>query len=239
MTNFFRHDLNLNNKWWHRLLKVIRRIIIFIICILYFILEKPHYVWTVNFGWLTEERIPNNWYNKIWDLIGMNEYFYDEQNFWENIWQYEYVFNKNKQILQQYDERRRTVGIFCSNNRKVEYLKDIKDNYKYDKIVYSTSIDWDVEIKDFDVALRRITKPCIWITTDDNNLLLNLPTEFYTSCKYIYSIEDSNYLTVTIIRLWWLIKIIVIYSIVALLIYYKWIVYIICWNSKNNKKKSK
>ena len=238
MTNFFRHDLNLNNKRWHRLLKVIRFISMFTICFFYFIVNKPHYIWKIHSEGTTIERLPENWYYKVWDLVKKDEYIYNMPNLWDNIWNNTDIFNKNKKELQENNKILRGIMIFCSNNRKPEYLKDIKDKYWYNKIIYQSSIDWDTEIKDLEVALQRINNQCIWIKNDENNLILNNYVEPIVSWWHIYSIEECNYIKITFLRLWELIKIIAIYSIVTLILYYKWIVYIICWSPKNHKKRS-
>lgn len=213
MSNFFRKDLNLGRKWWHRFLIVVffLGLIISIIKVFTSTLIHPSYVIgkqiaTLN-SRLTSDLVVASNLVKPWELAWNSSFLPD--TFWDN----------------------RSSEIYCSREPS-KYINDIQKItgvytlYNTDGVKVSSS-------KAFADSLKESNSLCIIIDNFQNwnRGLRPRPMDNYSfykasfleNIKYHFSIILSNLSTILIT------------SLLLLIIYYKIIIYIIYGKSKKKK----
>jgi len=230
---FFRKDLELNKKWWHRLFKVIRIVILVAIAVFLFIWMWPSFDWEIIYKWTIVERLPENWYYWVKKLINWNEYLYITNTISLQKWKYK----ENKKILEE--SLWRDPTIFCSNNWTTDYLYKIQNEWNLS--LYKNNND-KILITDI---LSDLGSKCIWIMTSNtwndsirvynsktkNNENITLVEDWW----YIYEIIEPNIVLILILYLLKVLWILLWIIAISFTIYYQWIIYIIYWNKKNKK----
>lgn len=218
MSNFFRKDLNLGKKWWHRFLVVIffLGLVISVIKVFTSTLIHPSYVIgkqvaTLN-SRLTSDLVIASNLVKPWEIAGNSSFIpttYGEASFWDN-WSSEIYCSKelNKYI----NNIQKITGVYTLYNTdgiKVSSSKVFSDSLKESNslcIVIDNFQNWNRGLR---------PRPM-----DDYSFYRNSSLE---NIKYHFSIILSN------------LSVILVAFLILLIIYYKIILYIIY--GRNKKKK--
>lgn len=201
--------IDLNWKKWHRIIKVLFFIIIFLAIYFIFTYKYPRY----EDLWFFYDRLDNN-------IVRPNEVVCENEEIWMYDFSYYDIWYKNnKKYLLSEDD------VFCSKNIKLLVdtvsLESWFTNYKW---------DWPSEFLSKDEFFRYILKNdyfCIWygeinwvnmiysqIFLDSDMKIRRLNT--YIKYKYI------------LVNLWFLILTV----LVSIIIYYKGIIYLVYLNRK-------
>lgn len=214
MKNFFRKDLNLEKKWWHRLLRVawiLSIIVILFFCGLYIYewYSEAEYNTHKVYVWTLHDRATDE-IEDINDLLRPLEY----ADFTPNSYSNRYDLSSFLQIpywITRCTKRWSASKISELNRELGDKLANGKGKFlAYWKI--AESIKWD----------------CIF--------LVDWVFHYDWGNLYIYRVDKPNKFKVTmwwlLPRLWGSILFIVVYIWLSLLIYYKGVLYIIYWKSE-------
>ena len=225
MTNFFRKELKLGDKRWHRLVIVAWGLsIIFALFLAYSYIKEERYRADYSdhrvYVWTIEDRLTSK-VTDIVDLLKDGEYFDTEMRY---SW-----------YTEEDDFLNIPRGNFwCSNKWNVDNLMEVEklSNARF----FSFDNKTFKSIDDYKRHSSEIKWPCVAKTSA---IELQYDADWSGSPLYIFTIEHPNKLKVT---LWWLVPsvlkslgVIFLYIIITLALYYKWVIYIIYWPSKKEE----
>ena len=220
---FFRKDLELNKKWWHRAIKVVRFITLIITIIALVSEFKPDLNGEIVYKWTIIDRVTWNWYYKINSLLKDDEYRYHER-----LSEHRRDYKTNKEILENSNPN---VNLFCSNNWDSNNFDSLCEKYNLNVLDNS----WFKTNTHLFEVYKLIKKPCICISAWNGDLVINYQRDFLDVWWYVYSINKPNYVTLYLTWFWKTILTMVIVILLSLLLYYNWIIYIIYWWIKKKK----
>lgn len=209
--NFFREDLELNKKWWHRLFKIL------FIVLLFWFFYKTFYIDLIEESFYHYKRIANledrltDKVSKIEDLLKYWERFEDSN--WQSEKDY---WSKN---------------IYCSNKlydiENINYI--IKDSWinNFDRFFYD---EGSTSVEEFSKIIKSDNIKCI-IKDNAQVDFLNPMEQFNNFWFYeksvIQYIKDTLFIQEFFIKLF--------LYVIAIYIFYYWIImYIIYWRKSNN-----
>lgn len=255
---FFRKDLELNKKWRHRLFKVLFFIIIIISLIIstYIAWDEnepwhPDYyevVWSLS-DYISEHS--NEWLVNLEDILWINTYIFnkDSGNWNYEIWDFiskpyiYYQWIKPDWIITDNDrDVDRLKHMQCKNWMTIDDILKYKYEYTDNDGKYYSRVSRQCEVFSNDLFYENqeiMEANCIYLD-ESNNCMVNIwkNSEFMnqfividrtdTAIKYCnkWYYEDVFYLLWVIFKNIWIILWI---AILLVLIYYKWIIYIIYW----------
>lgn len=247
---FYREDLHLENKWRHRLLKILFYWIMIIALIILFLIFQPNKFVLDNKQYIkitstikdkeipTKEKMRVNivdlksgnerftntcWSHKKWDIIELDNTFYNAAMFYEenityckkertkeNLEALSKIFN-NANYVDRYDWHISSTNEMYKSHSF--WWNDFYPCFRYTQ--HFSDKYWDLLVNEY-----------LWKTDNSIMQCFYTPTEKSHIWEYVsYWMKWLWCLLKTIFWLfiiWW----------VLLLTYYKWIVYIICWNPK-------
>lgn len=258
MNTFFRKDLNLNEKWWHRFVKIVFYGILIII--IFFgsnfkldgtLCHKEADLWERIKD--RENKNPSKDLLTLWSLKGILEVIgtdYDcEGNYWrllrmdkyeENLDNIYCSSNRTNEKLERLMEK--TWYLFYDNSveKNQEYIRDYLNNRNNNQRQLRRYLDTKNIYSDTNTVREFINKNNILCITTDN--IVN--TDFYYLEYTRFSLADGNICfmrddgTSRRVDLWiklliWLIYAFVIW-VIWIVFYYKIFIYIVYWKSKKN-----
>ena len=245
---FFRKDLNLNKKWWHRFFKVIWFISILLFCIIavFIIIDKyPDFEPTFEFKWYLRDRFESSK-----ETISGKEF-----EKYLNDWEYLYtncdsdkVHSLNR-LLSGNDSIKKT-HLCCAKEWNTDTvlscLKRKDDDWSHSWFYWKWShrwpnwwawTVWEVLDNIWNVACM------VWITMKDNGEKYMSFDDWwkyedkYSPCIFTYK-ETSKVLVFIlwiVLSILWFVIWTALFCAITLFIYYKFIIYIIYWSYKKDK----
>lgn len=244
MANFFRKDLNLVKKWWHRLLVVIF-FWLFIYCLFSisksFIFENGihpvHKIQSSLKKRITSEVKSVKELSKEWEVLYRGKPDWIMMFIFWFAWEWKY-----QRLVKEIYKNQKTNEIFCSKKLYTQidevikitwisqfYIKEI--NNFFEPIPIQTAIEY---IKNNNIQCLLIG----WFWGENKFLDPGWVAEMYQNDYYFYKKTGfSNFLTIFEIFTW-IITIIIILTIlfsILMLLYYKVILYVIYWSKKAKK----
>lgn len=212
---FFRKDLWLNKKWWHRLVKVIWifSIVAAVFGIWVYLITYPT---TYEYVEWVENRLEKTWYSTIAELLHSPKEYIN----------YSCIDFPNWHIL-SHDEYDNWEWMFCSRNWSKKDLIDIATKTNLDYEDYD-DVRWKFIVWSVDDVIRANPELCI-VKTENWHKFLRFHGVFWNSACIV---KERNKLVIWI----YLILLTGLYVLVTSILYYKIIIYIIYWNYKKNNQ---
>ena len=233
---FFRKDLSLNKKWWHRML-----MIIFFILLVFFPIKRTINIMNELYDYRRTE-VVDSVENRIWNdiskvssLLDYSEYI--ETSYWiYDIWDFDQyrAFNKNSDWYIERDDKFYTE-MYCAKNWDIDKINSLADKTG---LWYLSMVDWR-KWKPTAVQINNEIKKYRCVLPDTLNWKRFLNHEF-EALDNLYIVKQ----TTKSMRYWFRWRfgehylpfqaLILIPWCLIILIYYKVIIYIIYWSYKKN-----
>lgn len=233
MKNFFRNDLKLEKKWWHRLVCVawiLSIIVVLFFCGLY-IYEWSYgaeydthkvYVWPLH-DRANDDIKDINDLLKPWEYVDFTPYSHSNRYDISSLLEIPYWITRcsKRWSVSKISELDRELG-----NQLVKDRSKIKYSLFNDSVYWKSAVYWKISAY-WEIA-ESINGDCIF--------LVDWVFHYDLGSLSIYTVEKPNKFKVTmwwlLPRLWESILAILVYIWLSLLIYYKGILYIIYWKSE-------
>lgn len=255
---FLRKDLNLNKKWWHRLLKVIFFLLIAGILVETLIIPAYKMISERENVYKFVEPLKNRFTTelvKLPDLLNKWEVVYDDRVYWFTLfgiifgafdWKFDWI---SDDALSYFYNLYTPDTYYCSTKladnfyklKKITWIKDVRA-YEWSSDIVRWNIDSDInKIQKYinDNYIKQYTDVdniyCIAAKKYPSFDCLDF-TRYDISDKYIF--KEAPFFTRLSVITWiiwlliWNALLICALSCVLMLIYYKFIIYIIYWNYK-------
>ena len=206
MKDFFRPDLKLDQKRWHRAIKVIWFIwffIVIIICwfVFYFRYDPDLYLPTKEYVWEIKDRVTN----KVADIKDI-------------LKEWEYSSYKNFKNYEKFDYKDWLFDFpnwmcWCSKSWNITKLRKLNADNLYIDFVNSRTDETASYIED---VFKTINEPCIIKIGDDKKRVLY----YNPSLLYIYTINTPNKYKITAIwllqSLWISVLLVSLYTLITI-----------------------
>lgn len=227
MSNFFRGDLNLGKKWWHRLL-----VVIFLLAFWFRLSNLLIDSNIFDFSTRTYQKVENLSSRITTKLKSKDELTkpWEIFNKWETFSRYNVI---SKETKDYYDQ----LNLYCSTEL-YKHIDELMQRAKiYNFCIYgSNCANGGISVEIVKEYVKNNNIYCMHTDLYEQFPLILVPDKKYQEIYWFYKITFSSRLSGmrNILRQIWIFTI--IFSII-IIIYYKIILYIIYGNPKNKKKK--